>query len=208
MRMKFPGVLLLLVLALSGCAEPVAQKNGVRPSVLVELPQTRQATPYTCGVAVLQSILAYNGILYRQDVLEKMVGATPEWGSNPQSLMTCLENHGIGATMLRDMTLPRLRAHIAARQPVICLLQAWNDDPAFDYSNGWDDGHYAVAIGYDAERIYFMDPSTLDRYAYICNDEFLARWHDGNEEIQLNQTGIVITNPSPSFKKDSFAPML
>jgi hypothetical protein len=50
-------------------------------------------------------------------------------------------------------------------------IQAWvdNNDGKFpiDWKNLWDDGHYCVAVGYDEERIFFMDPSTLGHYTYI-----------------------------------------
>ncbi len=31
----------------------------------------------------------------------------------------------------------------------------------------WGDGHYAVAVGYDQQNIYLMDPSILGNYGYI-----------------------------------------
>lgn len=203
-------VVALLLLAFCGCKTNGPQRlcGELRPSVLIEVPQTRQATPYTCGVAALQSILAHNGFLYRQDVLERRVEATPERGTRPEAMITCMEDHGIGARIEENMTLERLRAHIDAGRPVICFLQAWNDDPEFDYSTGWEDGHYAIAVGYDADRIYFMDPSTLGAYAYIPNEKFLRRWHDGDERGQIYQAGIVVTNPSPTYKMGAFTPML
>lgn len=35
-------------------------------------------------------------------------------------------------------------------------------------------------IGYDLERFYFMDPSTLANYTYIPVQEFEDRWHGNN----------------------------
>lgn len=208
MPRKYFAVLLLAVCMLYGCADstPVNGRHG--PSVLIEIPQTRQATDYTCGVAVVQSILYHNGVEYRQDVLEKMLGATPERGTTPQSMMACLAEHGIDSAVVEGMTLDQLRGLIDAGHPVICFLQAWNDDPAFDYSDGWEDGHYAVAIGYDRERIYFMDPSTIANYTFIPNRQFLARWHDGDERRQIYNAGIVVANSRPAYEKEAFLPML
>lgn len=208
MRKYFVLIALILLVGVCGCSDRNVRPAELRPSVLIEIPQTRQATPYTCGVAVVQSLLAYNGVLFRQDVLERRLGATPERGTTPDAIMTCLNEYGIGAVVEQNISLPRLRAYIDAGQPVVCFLQAWNDDPAFDYSTGWEDGHYAVAVGYDADRIYFMDPSTLANYAYIPNGPFLARWHDGDERQQIYQAGIVVTNRQPVYKRDAFVPML
>ncbi len=191
--------------------QPVVQQHipaAPTPDVLIELPQTRQATNYTCGVAVVQSILAYNGFLLRQDVLEQETGANPDRGTTPQAIETSLNKRGIGTEFRENMSLAELRALIDQNRPVICFLQAWNEDPAFDYSTGYEDGHYAIAIGYDAERIYFMDPSTLANYAYIPNDQFIVRWHDGDETGQVYRAGIIVTNPHPKYNKDVFKPML
>ncbi len=210
MRTRILRLAFLVLPFAAGCggAPDGPIRRELSPSVLMEIPQTRQATGYTCGVAVLQSLLAHNGILYRQDVLEKMVGATPERGTSPDSMIRCLHGHGIGAELVQNIDLPRLRAFIDAGRPVVCFLQAWNGDPAFDYADGWEDGHYAVAIGYDAERVYFMDPSTLSNYAHIGNHEFLQRWHDGDGEERFYRAGIVIDNPMPVYSRDAFKPML
>ncbi|MCC8180265.1 MAG: C39 family peptidase [Planctomycetes bacterium] len=221
MRIHYLAMLFAILSMVPGCGETcivtaapaaVAETDAaaprLRPSVLIPLPQTRQATPYTCGVAVVQSILGYNGVLIRQDILEEKLGATPEWGTSPHAMIECLAEHGIGATIVENMGLAGLRSYIDAGKPVVCFLQAWNGDPDFDYSTGYEDGHYAIAIGYDAERIYFMDPSTLANYAYIDNDAFVIRWHDGDAERQVYETGIVVTNINPVYQKDAFKPML
>lgn len=208
MRARWLCVFLFFLPLFLGCSNAPVRQDSARPLVLIEIPQTRQATPYTCGVAVLQSILAFNDFSYRQDILEERVGATPEQGTSPEAITRCLHEHGIGAVIEQNMPLERLRGYIDSGRPVICFLQAWNDDPAFDYSTGWEDGHYAVAIGYDSGRIYFMDPSTLANYAYIGNAAFLERWHDGNEEQHLRQAGIVVTNRNPKYQRNAFSPML
>ncbi len=210
MQSKYLGGLLVVLCLFCGCDQPAtrAEAPGLRPSVLIEIPQTRQATSYTCGVAVLQSLLRHNGVLYRQDVLEEKAGATPERGTTPEVIMRILEEHGIGAELRENMTLGQLRGLIDAGKPVICFLQAWNDDPLTDYSVAWDDGHYAVAVGYDQDRIYFMDPSTIANYTYIPNNQFLGRWHDGDEKHQIYYAGIVVTNPNPVYRRDAFVPML
>lgn len=207
MRTKHLCVLLILFL-FCGCAGRDMPSAASRRPALIEVPQTRQSTPYTCGAAAVQSILAYNGFSIREDVLAGKMGSTPERGTDPHSMMACMREYGIVANIEENMTMSRLRAHIGAGRPVICFLQAWNDDPGFDYAAGWEDGHYAIAIGYDATSVYFMDPSTLGNYTYIPNDQLLKRWHDGDEEHQVYQAGIVVTNPGPSYRRDAFLPML
>lgn len=200
-------VLLFALFAFSGCGERVPPGGDIKPAAMIELPQTRQATDYTCGVAVLQSLLYYNGMEYREDVLAKRVGADPELGVNPEAMLACLREHGIGSEFVENMTLAELCAHIDAGRPVVCVLQAWNDEPGYDYSNSWEDGHYAIAIGHDAANMYFMDPSTIANYTYIRKERFLARWHDGDMRRKIFNAGIVVTNPHPQYKRNAFLPL-
>jgi hypothetical protein len=40
--------------------------------------------------------------------------------------------------------------------PVIILIQAWRDeDNLTPWVDDWEDGHYVVVIGYDAQNLYF-----------------------------------------------------
>ena len=75
------------------------------------------------------------------------------------------------------MTIHNLEYYISCKQPIIIAFQAWAD-PGVDYKNDWDDGHYAVVIGYDKDYLYFEDPSLLGSIGYIPKAEFLDRWHD------------------------------
>jgi predicted double-glycine peptidase len=90
------------------------------------------------------------------------------------------------------MRLDDLRDFIDKGEPVIVLIQAWAESPV-DYSRDWEDGHYVVAIGYDRDNVYFMDPSTLGNYTYLPNREFFDRWHDEDAGVQLNHFGMIIT---------------
>ena len=58
------------------------------------------------------------------------------------------------------------------------LIQAWTSPTNVDWKNEWEAGHYVVAVGYDQNNVYFMDPYTLGNYAYIPKSEFMDRWHD------------------------------
>jgi len=52
------------------------------------------------------------------------------------------------------MTLNDIRNFIDNGIPIIVLIQAWAES-LVDYSQDWEDGHYAVAIGYrQGHRIF------------------------------------------------------
>ena len=62
--------------------------------------------------------------------------------------------------------------------PVIVALQAGALSPADYVGVRWDSGHYAVVVGYDADRVYFMDPMVVGRYVQLSHAAFRSRWYD------------------------------
>jgi hypothetical protein len=80
------------------------------------------------------------------------------------------------------VTLADLEHAVDAGEPTIVDLQAWQDVPRVrdlkPWATDWDDGHYIVLVGYDADDFYFMDPSTAGHYTYIPKAQFFDRWHD------------------------------
>jgi predicted double-glycine peptidase len=177
------------------------------PARLIRIPQTGQATFYTCGVAALQSVLYHNGIECSQDVLELAVGTTPQQGTGMEDMRKFLNDKGVRAEIRETMTLRDLRGCIDLGRVVICILQAWDDEDGHDYSDTWNDGHYAIAIGYDDKRVYFMDPYTIANYTYVGNEALLTRWHALNRGVRYIKAGIVVTNHNPIYRQDAFVEM-
>ena len=198
-----PLFLLLAWVALpvAGCSHSLARKNGPECAPasavtnLIRIPPTRQSTDYTCGVAALQSVLLHldGKDDYSEGTLAVELKADQASGTGYRAIADFARNKGYGAEMRTEMSLADLRRHIDGGNPVIVLFQAWSDAPV-DYSQDVEDGHYAVAIGYDVENVYFMDPSVLGNYACIPNREFLDRWHDEDKGERLDRFGLIITN--------------
>ena len=161
---------------------------------LIRVPLTRQTSDYTCGVAVMQSILYYLDEKddYSEEILIRELKADPVNGTSYQAMADFARSNGYRVEVRTEMRLDDLRDFIDKGEPVIVLIQAWAESPV-DYSRDWEDGHYVVAIGYDRDNVYFMDPSTLGNYTYLPNREFLDRWHDEDARVQLNHFGMIIT---------------
>jgi predicted double-glycine peptidase len=185
------------------------------PTALIELPLVRQSTRYTCGVACAQSILRYTGYDFdvREDNLSSALGANDEDGTNYRKIVELLNTKSHYSDSTQDgnenriiaepkfeLTIDELCAYLDQGKPVICAIQAWSYLTISEYKLEYDSGHYVIAIGYDAENIYFMDPSTSGNYAYIPKTEFAARWHDVDGESPAEQFGIVITIESDYHK--------
>lgn len=173
---------------------------------LIRVPMTRQATDHTCGVAALQSVLAYYGDSIREDTLGRYVNTTED-GTNKNNISAYAQSLGYNVSIRVNMTLDDLQGYIDSKTPVIIAIQAW-EDPPVDWNSTWDAGHYVVAIGYDQDNFYFMDPSTLGNYAYIPTSEFQTRWHDIDfDGAELIHFGIIITKPSPAYNPNDITPL-
>jgi predicted double-glycine peptidase len=171
---------------------------------LIRVPLVRQSSNYDCGVAALRSVLGYYGEDdIRYENLVKEAGATRKNGTRYQGIVRCARNMGYQAQVLRLMTVSQLETYIDKRTPVILAIQAWVTPPA-NYEKEWDAGHYVVAVGYDQQNIYFMDPSTTGNYTRIAIDDLMTRWHDENVKggEKLFQFGIVIDGRQPKFDPD------
>jgi len=152
------------------------------PSNLIRIPNTRQSTNWTCGVVALQSILRYYGpdLEIREDNLVKELKAGPEHGTQYPEIIRYAKEKGFSVQEKQGLTVEDLKKEIDGDNPVLVCYQAWGETETenFDYTNDWEDGHYSVVVGYDNERLFFMDPSTLGCYAYIPYADFEKRWHD------------------------------
>ncbi len=167
--------------------------------IKIEVPLSRQAADYTCGIASLQSVLGYYGADVRQDDLAKECKSKKSIGTKYKNIVKCAESYGLIMLSKTGMTVEQLKSLIDESKPVILVIQAWREDPETLWEEDWDDGHYVVAVGYDDLNFYFMDPSTLGNYTYIPFDEFLNRWHDKSKKEVLEHFGMYSTNGIPSY---------
>lgn len=179
---------------------------------LIKVPNVRQKSNYDCGVACVQSILRYAGIELNLDQLVEILKTTPAMGTNHLEMEMFLNNcEGISAGWKGDMTFQELESYIVAGRPVICCLQAWHDVKSeyghYDYTDEWEDGHYAIAIGCDKENVYFMDPSTCGNYTFITREHLKTRWHDTDGDGLYRRAGIIVTVDKPVFDRDEIISM-
>lgn len=183
------------------CAAVAVQGAANKPDNLIRVPLTRQSTDYTCGVAALQSILAYYGDEIREDKLAKSLRADAKDGTRYARIAAFAKDNGYSVESKCDMTVDELKVSIDKKHPVLVLIQAWPDREV-EYRQDWRDGHYVVLVGYDRQDFFFMDPSTLGNYTYIPIDEFLERWHDVDGKKKLTHFGMIIAKEAPQYRAD------
>jgi len=190
----------------------IARKSLVKvnvkdlPANFLFLPLTRQATDYTCGASALQSVLRYYGDEYMETELANILKSDPNEGTGYNNIATFSRSEGYKVNIYKNMKYDDLKKLIDNKKPVIVLLQAWSEKP-LDYSKDWEDGHYAVAIGYDDKKVYFMDPSTLGNYTFVPVQEFQNRWHDTDGTEKLNHFGMVVEKTTIKYKPDDILMM-
>jgi predicted double-glycine peptidase len=184
-------ILLLAAACAAGGAEPSAQvasastRSAPIPDNLIPVPLVRQKTDYSCGDASALAVLRYwdyadYGSTPESDLYGPL-GTTATDGTDPTPIRDYLQTvsglhadyqHGADAVSEDDLV-----AAIDRGDPPIVDIEAWQGTKK-DWTTDWDDGHYVVLVGYDAERFFFMDPSTGGHYAFIPRAEFDDRWHD------------------------------
>ena len=193
------ALLFLGLVALSpGCAAPGTALSPPAQRFL-RVPMTRQATDHTCSVAAMQSVLAYYGESIREDLLAQELGTTED-GTTKESMAAYARGKGFEVEMRFGASVEELQRTLDQGKPVLVPFQAW-PTTTVDYREDWDDGHWAVAVGYDSENLYFMDPSTLGNYTFIPIREFPDRWHDADMdgETELHHFMLLLSKAKAAY---------
>ena len=158
----------------------------------------------------MQSVLSYYGIEYYQEDIGKKLGTSPEYGTPVNNMVRFARAEGFDAKLHHGITRDKLEGILDAQHPVIIVIQAWagSEGEKIDWKNMWESGHYVVAIGYDANRVYFMDPFLVSSYGWIPWDELFDRWHDEGKDGLIERGGIeMIPNASMKFPPPDFVRM-
>lgn len=180
------------------------------PAGALPLPLVRQATPYSCGAAAMQSVFLYWGVYDGGEAgLYERLGTRENDGTDPRGMAAAARAMGLRAELLEGMSVADLRARLAKGETVVLDIQAWGDpgtDPTpEDWSDNDEDGHYVVLAGLDAKNAYVMDPSVAGAYGWFPLAELETRWHDyedrGGTVWRNRGLGIAVSgdSPAPSF---------
>lgn len=116
----------------------------------------QQTTGYTCGPAVIMSLLHYYGMLNTSQMnhqtemrIAKEMGTTLEDGTSLESMASWLKNHGFDVNYGQGVTVDMLVDNLKRGIPTIII---WND---------WT-GHALLVVGYQIKQDMMLvdDPST------------------------------------------------
>lgn len=164
--------------------------------IQLNFPELRQTSDYDCGATVLQAVLAYYGREVSEEVVLKLAKTSKEEGTAISRILGTLEDFGLQFDK-KVMTNSDLKMYLDKKIPVIILLQAWREEK-IDYARDFADGHWAVVIGYDNERIIFEDPYTFER-SFLTEKELSERWHGQEDGQVITNLGIAVYGPEPNY---------
>lgn len=164
-RLVFVAMLLVLV---SGCASrpplpQVQQLQSVELDAVPFYPQRR----YQCGPAALATVLDWSGLRVTPDALKDAVFIPGREGSLQPELRAQARRHGRLAYELAPQA-DALFAELAAGHPVLVLQNlalSW-----------WPVWHYAVVVGFDAERGEVLLRSGTTRRHTVPLTTFMHTW--------------------------------
>ena len=179
------------------------------PKKIISIPLFHKDDNYACSTACMAAILQYfsDGVEMKERQLADLIQATQGNEMTVEEMVSYInqvsfEEDGKRALMYanlsRYMTVCDLISDIDNGIPVICPIQAWytdsdgNYDAAYEYKDVQEFGHFVVAVGYDNEKIYFMDPAQAEAYSYIPIKELDKRWHEKENGIEYERCGIEV----------------
>ena len=170
-------------------------------AIKIPLPSVRQPENYSCGAAAMMSVCKYYGVGPKELAdLEDALGTNKQIGTYFENIVAYAHQLGLEAEWQDRMTTEQLEKIVRRGVPVLCSIQAYADDKVHYNDPDWnEDGHYVVAIGFDDDNIYFMDPSIGERRGYLPWSEFEKRWHENegaDDEPEIHRhLGILIRPP-------------
>lgn len=168
---------------------------------MIDLPNIRQTTDYTCGAASLLSVLNYYGLYEDSEIaLARELATSTDWGTDPNNIVEVAKKYGLRVREFRGMAMKQLEGFASKGIPVIVAYQAWSDSE-LDWTLCWEDGHYSVVIGCDKNNVYLEDPSLgAGETGFISREEFIDRWHDVDHNCEpLYQYGIALSYAEHPF---------
>jgi predicted double-glycine peptidase len=151
-------------------------------AVKVDLPCVAQREDHTCGAAALLAICRHYRLGPDDEATIASDMELPLDGADPVHLVRAIRGYGLAHEETRGMSDAALRAALDAARPVMLAVQAWGE------------GHWVVAIGYDARGVVLEDPWLDGERGSLGWRALANRWHDieGHPPRPLVRYGLAV----------------
>ncbi|MDZ4132390.1 MAG: C39 family peptidase [Dethiobacteria bacterium] len=161
----------------------IIRQAGMDEVRVLNLPDVRQSTGYTCGAASLQAVLFYYGLDYRESTLAEYAGASKDAGTAPAGILKAIEKvnlekeTGLTAEIKQQATIKDLEDYIDREIPIIVNLQAWKEKGNnAAWVDDWIDGHMLLLPDMMMTISILKIPPCLMRWGKLIE---LNCWKDG-----------------------------
>ncbi len=140
---------------------------------------------YDCGAAAVRTIL---GLVGRQDppheVLMRVLGTTPEYGTPSRNIAHFLEGEGVDLIEIHGSSVEDMRG--LTDRGWVCLVAFQANGSEEDYENR-ESGHYSVVWATDKNYVWMADPAVEEsEWGWGINredrEDFERRWIDEDGE--------------------------
>jgi predicted double-glycine peptidase len=167
--------------------EPETYHQIPEGAIKVPLPDVQQPDDYSCGAAALMAICSYYGVGREElDEMKTELHTTSRGGTDYRNLVKYAKQLGFEVELVKDdMSRAALEKALDAGKPVICSIQAYGSPEDYEVApadrlkpRNNRNGHYVVAIGYQDDTFFFMDPSLTGRRGFLSWAELDKRWHE------------------------------
>ncbi len=204
--------LALIIVLLATCSQAIAitkklaidffKLNPNHQITFLNIRDFQQTEDYTCGSAVVMSLLNYYGKLSDQEMnkktemrIAKELGTTATCGTSAEQIVNWLNKNGFEAKAFHNGTVAILRQNLAKGIPT---LVDWID---------WG-GHWVLVTGYDyakkphdmsGDTIFFSDSAshfdnvkTIDGITFINPERFESMWLNMHSQHNIYITAVPI----------------
>lgn len=130
-----------------------------------------QEKSYTCGPAVLLEVAKALGVNPGTEASVAELAGTDEQGTLPGGMVAAARALGLQAEVVEGLGPDELRSLVDSGAAPILALQA---DGAPE--QGWDWGHFVLAVGAEPGGVVVLDPADGTRQA-LPDEELERRWH-------------------------------
>lgn len=115
----------------------------------MRLPFYKQSTDFYCGPASLQMLFEYNRLKLDQDELANLLGTCPKQGTEHEMILNVIDEHGFSFFANNQSSVEEIQHFLDQKLPVLVNYLEPKDN----------EGHYAVAVGHDEQKIILNDPT-------------------------------------------------
>lgn len=135
---------------------------------MLRVPYFKQDTTHSCGAATLQMVFKFYGKTHSESDLAEKLGTKKDFGTSHQAMIDLARSENFMVYETNKATVGEIKDLVLKGIPVIVNF--------IEPSN--DDGHYAVVVGIDDQRVVLNDPWNGKGFKMHISD-FKKRWING-----------------------------